>query len=233
MSISRRKFLRAGTLVALSAVIPVSVLGQSRKENDGNPIDPIDQQPIPSDPLAQYNRSAFASYLNSIFQLYTGYSVVAVALVEVKDLLPAASTPANGRECFSLLFRGGSVALRQNTYRIDHPALGSFKLFLVPGGPDDVGAQSYVAIINRLSYSDALAPAPVGSEGTKRSGSMTPTTTPTPTTTTPTPNALPSTPAQPAAPTITKPAANPKPVRRKKPSWKSGDNEDFESLIDQ
>lgn len=218
MSISRRKFLRAGTLVALSAALPISVFGQSRKENDGNP---TDQQPIPSDPLGQYNRSAFASYLNSIFQLNTGYSVVAVALVEVKDLLPGAATDANGRECFSLLFRGGSAALTQNTYRIDHPALGSFNLFLVPGGPDSVGAQSYVAIINRISYSDALNSAP--SRLSK-----------------PTDRIRPDEPVAPAAPPRTTtpaptntPIVKPRPLRRRKPSWKSGDNEDLEGEIDQ
>jgi hypothetical protein len=217
MSISRRKFLRAGTLVALSAALPISVFGQSRKENDGNP---TDQQPIPYDPLAQYNRSAFASYLNSIFQLYAGYSVVAVTLVEVKDLQPAA-TAADGRECFSLLFRGGSAALTQNTYRIDHPSLGSFNLFLVPGGPDSVGAQSYVAIINRISYSDALNSVP--SRLSK-----------------PTDRIRPDEPLAPAAPPRTTtpaptntPIEKPKPSRRRKPSWKSGDNEDPEGGIDQ
>lgn len=47
MSISRRKFLKVGTLVALSAAIPVSVFGQNRKDGDGNP---VDQQPIQLDP---------------------------------------------------------------------------------------------------------------------------------------------------------------------------------------
>ena len=226
MSISRRKFLRAGTLVALSAALPLGVFGQSRKDKNGihmtptdpqNPIDPIDL----SDPLANYNRSVFSSYLNSIFQLYTGYSVVAVALLEVKDMLPA-STPANGRECFSLLFRGGIVALPQSTYRIDHPSLGSFQLFLVPGGPDDNGAQSYVAIINRLAYVngyyDQLTAPPSGPPSASPG---------------PSDRARPQPPATP--PTTTRPAEgqSPKPQRKRKPSWKSGDNEDLEGGIDQ
>lgn len=218
MSISRRKFLRAGTLVALSAAFPISVFGQNRKENDGNPVDQLSTQ---ADPLAHYTRSAFSSYLNSIFQLYTGYSVVEVALVEVKDLLPAVATPANGSECFSLLFRGGSVALPQNTYRIDHPSLGRFQLFLVPGSPDDVGAQSYVAIINRVSYSDALNSVPSRlSKPTDRTKPEDPVA----------PVATPKT----VAPVrTTTPTEKPKPPRKRKPSWKSGDNEDFEGMIDQ
>ena len=219
MSISRRKFLKVGTLVALSAAIPVSVFGQNRKDGDGNP---VDQQPIQLDPLAHYTRSAFSSYVNSIFQIYTGYSVVEVALAEVNDLMPAGSTPANGRECFSLLFRGGSIALPQNTYRIDHPSLGSFKLFLVPGSPDDVGAQSYVAIINRLAY-DQLTSPPGKSKPSDRMKPEPPTSppsaTPTPTTTEPAETTTPPQKAQPS--------------RKRKPSWK-GNDKGFEGvLIDQ
>ena len=98
--------------------------------------------------------------MNSIFRLYTGYSTIDVALVEVKDLTPGANTAQTGAECFSLLFRGGSVALPQNTYKIEHPSLGTFPLFLTPGTADDNGAQSFVAIINRLPYSEAQRPAP-------------------------------------------------------------------------
>jgi hypothetical protein len=224
MSISRRKFLKAGTLVALSAALPISVFGQNPKDRDGNP---IDQQPTQPDPLAYYTRSAFSSYLNSIFQLYTGYSVVEVALVEVKDLMPAGATTANGRECFSLLFRGGSVALPQNTYQVKHPSLGSFQLFLVPGGPDDNGAQSYVAIINRLAYDQLTTPPSRTSKTSDRMKPETPTTIPAtapvtaPSTTTPTNPATPNTSPQ-----------KPKPPRKRKPSWK-GNDEDFEGgLID-
>jgi hypothetical protein len=159
--------------------------------------------------------------VNSIFQLYTGYSVVEVALAEVKDLMPAGATAANGRECFSLLFRGGSVALKQNTYLLTHPSLGRFQLFLVPGGPDDNGAQSYVAIINRLAY-DQLTTPPTGLS--KPSGTVKPETpTPPPATT---PSA--TTPTKPAE-TIT-PPQKAKPSRKRIPSWKEID-EDFEGVL--
>jgi hypothetical protein len=185
MSITRRKFLRAGTLVALAAAIPLRGAGQQiRKGNDGNPID--QSKDVAADPLSQYGKSAFSSYLNSIFRLYTGYSTIDVALVEVKDLTPGANTAQTGAECFSLLFRGGNVALPQNTYKIEHPSLGTFPLFLVPGAPDDNGAQSFVAIINRLPYSEAQRPAPT--RLSKPSGSVTPQQTVTPAkTTTPAP----------------------------------------------
>lgn len=164
MSITRRKFLRAGTLVALSAAVPLKsallVSGQqTRKGGKGFPGDRLTSQ-NPSDLLASYSKSAFSSYLNSIFRLHTGYSSVDVMLVQVDDMEPLVKgTPAGG-ECFSLVFVGGSVALSQGTYRVEHPALGTFQLFLVPGGSDKYGAQSYVAIINRLPYTWTLIDVP-------------------------------------------------------------------------
>jgi len=218
MSISRRKFLRAGTLVALAAALPIGVFGQNRKERDGNPSDQL----ATPDPLVNYNRAAFTSYLNSIFQLYTGTSVVEVALTEVKDQLPAGVPATNGRECFSLLFRGGSVALPQNTYLVKHPSLGTFLLFLVPGGPDDNGAQSYVATINRLAFDQLTSPPTRSLKTADRIKPDASTTTPATTV---------------AVPTTTKPAeTNPtppkaKPSRKRKPSWKENDDNFLGGLI--
>src|SRR5216684_1334131 len=188
MSITRRRFLKAGTLVALASAIPLKVAGQQiRKGNDDNPL--YQSKDVAADPLAHYTRATFESYLNSIFRLYAGSTTVDLALVEVMDLIPGTSNPQTGRECFSLLFRGGSVALPQHSYKIEHPSLGIFQLFLVPGGPDDNGAQSFVAIINRLPYSQALLPAPTrlskpsGTVRPQQTGAPAKTNTPAPTTT--------------------------------------------------
>jgi hypothetical protein len=213
MSITRRKFLKAGTLVALSAAIPLKAAGQQpRKVNDGNPID--QSKDVAADPLSTYTRSTFSSYLNSIFRLYTGYSTIDVALVEVKDLTPGANTAQTGAECFSLLFRGGNVALRQNTYKIEHASLGTFPLFLVPAGPDDNGAQSFVAIINRLPYSEAQRPAPT--RLSKPTGTVTPQQTVTP---------------APAKTNTPAPTTN-TPPKKTKPSKRRGGDDDFEGVID-
>ncbi len=213
MSITRRKFLKAGTLVALATAIPLRATAQQvRKGDDGNPID--QSKDVAADPLSGYTRSAFSSYLNSIFRIYTGYSFVDVALVEVKDLMPGAATAQTGAECFSLLFRGGNTALRQNTYKIEHPSLGKFQLFLVPGKPDDNGAQSFVAIINRLSYSEAQRPAPT--RLSRPAGTVTPQETLTP------------------GPKKTNtPATTTTPPKKTKPSKRRGGDEDFfEGVID-
>src|SRR5438270_13155779 len=104
MSITRRKFLRAGTLVALSAAVPLKsvllVSGQNRKGGgNGNPGDGLTSQ-NPSDLLANYSKSVFSSYLNSIFRLYTGYSTVDLMLIQVEDQAALAKGAPAGGECF-------------------------------------------------------------------------------------------------------------------------------------
>ena len=222
MSSSRRKFLKAGILAALFAAVPLkSVLSQSWKSRDGNPNEGFTPGVQNNDPLASYGKAAFVSYLNSIFLLRTGFSVIEVTLLKVGDM-PA----PKGGECFSLLFRGGGgPALSQNTYTVDHPSLGTFQLFLVPAGSDDNGAQGYLATIHRLSYADALMLAPTAATKQPRPATTTPTTSPasaSPATDRPAPNSTPAT-----IPRTSIPAEKPKPVRKKKPSWKSNDDDDF------
>jgi len=213
MSDSRRKFLKAGMLAALFAAVPLkNVLGQSWTDQSGNPGAGSQGQ---NDPLANYTKATFISYLNSVFQLHTVSGIVAVTLLKVDDM-----TPPKGGECFSLLFRGGSRGFGQDTYTIDHAALGTFKLLLVPVGADDNGAQGYLATINRLTYVDAQAPAPNGKPA-KRTWMEN--------STTPTNASKPSTsPAQPPSSGTVTPKEQPKPVKKKrKPSWKTNDNEEY------
>lgn len=154
MSNNRRKFLKAGTLAALAAALPIKAFGQSWKGSDGNPFDR--NQDMPQNALANYNKAAFAAYLGSIFRFNAGPSTVEATLAGIEDLMPASMVPQGGAECFALHFIGGTGTLPQNTYDVDHPALGSFALFVVPGSKDN-GVQNYVAIINRLPYSQLVS----------------------------------------------------------------------------
>ena len=142
MTDSRRRFLKAGMLAAVFAAAPLKNVLARSLNRDAFPGAAADED---DDPLANYTKATFVSYLNSIFQLQTGSGSVAVTLLQVEDM----EAPEDG-ECFSLLFRGGSQALPQNTYTIEHSALGTFKLFLVPTGADSNGAQGYLATINRV-----------------------------------------------------------------------------------
>jgi uncharacterized protein DUF6916 len=153
MSISRRIFIKAGTLTAIAAGISLKpalfVLAQGQ-------IAPI------SDPLSNYTQATFEQYVNSIFTLRR-FVTVEVVLEKVEDTLSPKVSRAGGRESFTLHFRGGGRALRQDTYVVDHPALGTFRLFLVPSGADENGAQGCVAVINRLAYT-GTSPAPGGTQ---------------------------------------------------------------------
>ena len=144
---SRRTFLKVGLLAAVFETVPLKkVFSQSFKARDGNPGEtPLAQ----TDPLVNYSKATFVSYLNSIFQIQSTLGIVEVTLAKVNDM-----QAAKDGECFSLLFRGGRAALKQNTYVMVHPALGTFQLFLVPSGSDQNGAQEFSATINRLSLAD-------------------------------------------------------------------------------
>jgi hypothetical protein len=161
MSFSRRRFLRAGALAALFAGIPaksaLGALGQGiRKGDRANPLMP---PLVPLDPLAYYTQSTFMQYIDSVFTL-RGSVAADVTLKAVSDLLPANASRQSGRECFLLLFDNSDVFLAQETYTVQHAALGTFKLFLVPAGADENGRQSAVATINRLSATRGLTPRP-------------------------------------------------------------------------
>jgi hypothetical protein len=141
MSISRRIFIKMASIAAITA----GIVGKSA-------LVAFAQDTGATDPLAYYTQATFTQYINSIFRLH-GFRTVDVTLERVEDTLPATVSRSGGRESFVLHFRGGAVQLPQNTYTVEHPALGTFKLFVVPNGADENGAQGYVATINRLAYS--------------------------------------------------------------------------------
>ena len=196
MLISRRTFMRAGTLAALFAGVPLATVNVLGQRIHPSPDDSVDQAAQQNDPLSNYTKATFLSYINSVF-VFRAPGVrkdIEVTLMQVSDM-----TAAPGGECFSLLFRGsGGPALQQNTYFVEHPALGTFKLFLVPVGADDNGAQGYLATINRLSHKEALTPPPTG----KPSGKAEPQGT-------------------------TTPADSPKPIKRKRPETNLFDTQPF------
>ena len=150
MSLSRRKFLRAGTLVALAAGIPTKTL---LAETLG---EPMPQLPGYRDLRADFtlNREAFVRSLNTSFSFVHGDAKpVAVKLVEVNDATPKAKRSqgrATGKECFTAVFLGTSSApLRQETYAVTHESLGKFSMLVVPVARTAEGCY-YEAVFNRL-----------------------------------------------------------------------------------
>lgn len=162
MAISRREFIRAGSVLALSAGLSLglanSTLAQQKKKRGASPknagavIPPESQR----DALAHMNRTAFTQYVNTTFIIDPGYAFpIETTLVEVRDLRSAADQQRNlpGKDCFVLDFKvttnPNTRSLKQGTYQMRHDALGTFEMFVVPIRNKE-GELFYEATINRL-----------------------------------------------------------------------------------
>ena len=156
MSISRRIFLRAGTMVVLGAAAQSGLAKAVVGQKSGGRVNTVTGFRVPAqsmdDPLTYYNKATFVAHLNSQFQLRQGNSKSSVVtLVEVIDFKPSQNkirAQVGNAECFSLVF-SGTKQLPQATYIVEHGALGTFKLLLVPSGRPG-GVPQWDAVINRL-----------------------------------------------------------------------------------
>jgi hypothetical protein len=103
------------------------------------------------DRLYNYTRETFAPYINSIF-LVNSIPLAEIVLIEAKEtplVVDKRATRVPVGDCFTLVFRGPArTRFTQNTYTIEHAALGKFDLFITP--TDRPGSdQFYTAVINR------------------------------------------------------------------------------------
>jgi hypothetical protein len=146
MSLSRRKFLRAGTLVAISAGIPLKTLVASTISQPSSFL-PTNHQLNAGSYLT---RESFSRHLNTKFSFsLKGLQGVSVKLIEVNDLTPK-TMATSGKECFAVVFIGPRNApLRQETYAVTHESLGKFDMLVVPIASHPEGVY-YEAIFNRL-----------------------------------------------------------------------------------
>ncbi|HEX7999887.1 MAG TPA: twin-arginine translocation signal domain-containing protein [Pyrinomonadaceae bacterium] len=150
MTVSRRNFLRASTMIALAAALPLGLttIAAGQQQTEGFPIPAAAQR----DPLYNYTRATFTPYVNSIF-IINSVPLAEITLIEVKEtpLVVARNsrrTPVG--ECFTLTFRGPErTRFRQDTYTVEHAALGKFNLFITPTDRPNAREQLYTAVINR------------------------------------------------------------------------------------
>jgi len=155
MAISRRHFLKTGTIVGLSAALPLSALevlaGQQRQ------VEPVGSTLAGRTRLEitrSLSKEMFAALLNTKFRVQMGASEMGeMELIKVSEIKLASRTVSletARQDCFTVLFRGPrETSLGQNTYQIEHGQIGHFDLFLVPAGADE-GGQLYQATFNRL-----------------------------------------------------------------------------------
>jgi hypothetical protein len=93
----------------------------------------------------QLTQADFAPLLRQVFSVDIADARLTMELVCVERL---GSAPSSGRQPFSLLFRGPlEPLLPQHIYVLQHSALGTLEMFLVPIGPDEHG-QRYQAIFS-------------------------------------------------------------------------------------
>ena len=95
------------------------------------------------------NKSDFANHLGEVFQVRKGpLDEVSLELTELVGL--SSSSTESGESSFSAVFHGpADRPLEQDTYVVEHAAMGAFPLFIVPVYPDGEGLY-YQAIFNRL-----------------------------------------------------------------------------------
>jgi hypothetical protein len=144
---SRRDVLKAGTLVAFSAGLPLVGIRAAAGSRPPAPRTAADLAASVLRGLDGLTMAMFEGCVNTGFRIRPfRRSPVKVTLVAVED---RGSPP--GGECFTLVFRGGRPRrpLAQDTYAIEHPILGTFALFIVPMTGDGSG-NYYEAVINRL-----------------------------------------------------------------------------------
>jgi hypothetical protein len=138
MSTSRRDFLKKGSLVALVAAVPMNLAEKALAKGMVSPGN------------LGLSKAAFMAELNTDFFLNDPSGICKVKLVTVEDLRRTGEF-GNGKEAFSLLFKGGRTPImKQDTYLIEHARLGSFSFLLVPMRITDKNAPEYEAIINQL-----------------------------------------------------------------------------------
>jgi len=92
------------------------------------------------------SHASFATALHTKFRLCQDVpQPIELELVHVSELQ---STPR--QEIFSILFRGSlEMPLAQRIYQLEHEAMGTVQLFIVPVGRDEQGYE-YEAVFNRV-----------------------------------------------------------------------------------
>jgi hypothetical protein len=139
MSLSRRKFIKAGTIMSISAAAPLLITDLAFGQKALGP-SPIDR-------LSRLAKEDFHKYLSTTFQITVSSRKIDFDLYAVEEMQ---YIHKDGVDCFRLVFRSlYDIPLAQKTYTFSHSQLGVFDLFITPAGVDG-RMRYYGAIINRL-----------------------------------------------------------------------------------
>jgi uncharacterized protein DUF6916 len=135
MSVSRRKFLEVGSLVAVSSAVPLEAFSK-----DNSPFAALWNQPG----MHHFTADQARALVNSKFSVEAGLGhPLLLQLDEVTALAEQAGASGEAYVMKFTLARG--TAVPQGTYTFSHGATGSFPMFVVHG---DSKPASYIATIN-------------------------------------------------------------------------------------
>jgi hypothetical protein len=158
MGMSRRFFLKSGTLTAVCAGVGLNpnnlIFGQSRTQGAslGFPIPTAAQQ----EPTYMFTRATFEPYIGDYFQAPNALGrPVGLKLVSVTPYSPSARTristgKARETDSFALSFKAdGPLPQFTSIHKVSHPRLGQFDLFLKPN-TDQNGNLTYEAVFDHI-----------------------------------------------------------------------------------
>ena len=151
MTVSRRQFLSTGTMVSLSAVIPVrgfvSVFAQQPEAGQQGQFK-VPPEIQPDERLTEEN---FSRYLYSEFRFFTSpLTAVSLQLVNVRRWEPDMPQVHTNLDSFSVFFKAPKkMNLESKTYRVTHDWMGSFDLFISPVNERKT-QRIYQAVFNRF-----------------------------------------------------------------------------------
>lgn len=161
MPVSRRGFLQSACISAFAVGLfsgsAKFAFGQKSGLRDAKGYFQLPAQ-VFGDRLYHFTQATFQPYLRSDFRVTVGpYKVVNLTLVEVEDQRPRTrkGVARTEGESYTLLFKAdGKLSDLQQTYVIQHEALGTFSLFLVEAGEKD-NEVCYLATVNHTRASDS------------------------------------------------------------------------------
>lgn len=160
MTVSRRKFVKAGAMMGLSGITVLKSAARVFGQHPGATQEGLFAVPVESQaettPLTEMT---FSAQVGTRFRIYTSpLTAISLELIKVTRREPpskdqsdndrSAKTPQ--LEGFSVVFRGPRrIPLQSRTYRVQHDQMGAFDLFITPVN-DHKKQRFYEAVFNRV-----------------------------------------------------------------------------------
>lgn len=156
MAISRRRFIRAGTLTAIAGIaLKPQLLALAQQSTLGTSQGFAIPLKAERQPGYMFTSGTFQPYVGSIFQAPNARGeMVGLKLVSVTPYTPSRATRLATKnspetESFSLTFTSSSkLPPFTSVHKVSHPALGDFELFLTAHSTSK--ASVYQAVFNHI-----------------------------------------------------------------------------------